>query len=443
VTAKGADVNATSDDGSTALSETSRRGANRELAKFLLAKGANPNIRYKGQGDNQYAIIKEGTTALLMWASFRNTRDVCQALLDKGADVNARDDQGRDALMLATKNGEQELVQLLRASGASGAAQAETEAKRLKREAEIAEAAEANAKRDRAERAEGERREAEAVANGELLPRPSKADLVGEEIEGTFRAEGLTWEREPAPCEMGLGDAESYANKLTLGGARWRLPTVQELKALYNAMRSSPGLTAYPGMKKGWYWSGSPYPNGNTFCVNFDNGSVAGNVNGKAIAVRCVIRDVAASESSRVAKQAKVAQQYPSKPAGSGEQSEGTFRAVGLTWQRTPARWQMNWEDAKSYAARLTLAGGGWRLPTLRELEGLYKEKLSSSTIAANPGMDEGWYWTATPSEDRPTDYIWGVDFSPKRSGAYGSSSGGGQVTGHGLTCTDAVRCVR
>jgi hypothetical protein len=43
-------------------------------------------------------------------------------------------------------------------------------------------------------------------------------------------------------------------------------------------------------------------------------------------------------------------------------------------------------------AARLTLAGGGWRLPTLRELEALYKEKLSASAIAGYPGMDQGWY---------------------------------------------------
>src|ERR1039458_1259155 len=439
----GADVNATSEDGTTALIQTSRRGASSELAKFLLSKGANPNVRYKGNGDNQYAIIKEGTTALLMWASFQNTRDVCQALLDKGADVNARDDQGKDALMLASKNGDHELIKVLRARGASGAAQAEVEAKRLKAEAEIAKAAEANAKRRRAQRAEAERIEAEAVAKGKLLPRSSEAVAAGKEIEGTFRAAGLTWQREPAPRAMVLRDAECYAAKLTLGGVEWRLPTVHELKALHKAMQSSPTLTDYPSKDDGWYWSASPYPSGNNFCVNFQDGSVAGNVNGKAIGVRCVVRDTAATEASLVTKRSKVPSLQPSKVAAAGEQSEGTFRAAGLTWQREPARWQMNWEDANSYAARLTLAGGGWRLPTLRELEALHKEKLSSSAIAAYPGMDQGWYWSASPSEDRPTDYIWGVDFCPKGIGAYGSSYGGGQVTGRGTNSTEEVRCVR
>lgn len=281
------------------------------------------------------------------------------------------------------------------------------------------------------------------MAKGELLPRLSEAKVAGKEIEGTFRAAGLTWQREPAPRAMGLRDAESYATKLALGGTGWRLPTVQELKALYNAMRSSLALARYPGIHEGWYWSRSPYPKGNTFCVNFADGSVAGNVYGKPIGVRCVIHDTEMSEESRVTKQAEAEQQPPPTTAAAREQREGTFRAAGLTWQREPAHWQMNWEDAKSYAARLTLAGGGWRLPTLRELEALHKEKLSSSTIAAYPGMDQGWYWSASPSEHRPTNVIWGVDFNPERSGPYGSSSGGGKVSGYGPTRTESVRCVR
>lgn len=90
-----------------------------------------------------------------------------------------------------------------------------------------------------------------------------------------------------------------------------------------------------------------------------------------------------------------IAEQAPNVAAQ--KQTEGTFSAAGLTWQREPARWKMNWEDAKSYAARLTLAGGGWRLPKVSELEALYEAKLSSSITAAHPGMGEGWYWSESP----------------------------------------------
>jgi len=283
--------------------------------------------------------------------------------------------------------------------------------------------------------AEADRLESEAVATGELLPRFSgfsEVEVTENKIEGTFWAAGLRWQREPPNRVMGLEDAERYATKLTLGGMEWRLPTVQELKALYDAMQSSPDLTTNLGMDEGWYWSGSPYPDGNTFCVNFDNGSVAGNVHGKTIAVRCV--------------------SLGSHNAGGGESEitskpPATFRAVGLIWQREPAGWHMNWKNAKSYANRLTLAGGDWRLPTVEEWEALHKEKLLSSAIAAYPGMDKGVYWSATHAEDLPkgsiwADYIWAIDFGPKESGTYGYYSGGGKVSGMHQNCDEAVRCV-
>ena len=272
--------------------------------------------------------------------------------------------------------------------------------------------AEAKAKHA-AERAAQERHEAEAVARGELLPRPPEPP-AGTQKEGTFRAGGLTWQLEPATLAMTLRDAKSYASKIVVAGSgHWQLPTAYELLALYKAKLSSPVVAAYPGMNKGWYWSATPYEDGNTWCVNFLDGSTAGNIQDKPIAVRCLTRDAA---------------QVPIP--WEGNSSTETFDAVGLTWQREPARWQMDWEDAKSYAARLTLAGGGWRLPTLRELKALYKEKLSSPAIRAYPGMSEGCYWSASPSES-DLHYIWAMYFR------------NGEVVGHGDTLTYGVRCVK
>ncbi len=85
-------------------------------------------------------------------------------------------------------------------------------------------------------------------------------------------------------------------------------------------------------------------------------------------------------------------------PAGE-DQVEGTLVAAGLTWQRVAAPSEMNFADAKSYAARLPLAGGGWRLPKVHELHALYQAKLSSPEFAAFPGMDKGTYWSASPGE--------------------------------------------
>ena len=44
-----------------------------------------------------------------------------------------------------------------------------------------------------------------------------------------------------------------------------------------------------------------------------------------------------------------------------------TDLASGLTWQVTPTVDYLSWDDAKSYCDNLSLAGGGWHLPTISE----------------------------------------------------------------------------
>ena len=46
---------------------------------------------------------------------------------------------------------------------------------------------------------------------------------------------------------------------------------------------------------------------------------------------------------------------------------------TGLEWKAGPDR-DMNWNQAGSWVQSLNLDGGGWRMPTMDELEGLYKK---------------------------------------------------------------------
>ena len=50
-----------------------------------------------------------------------------------------------------------------------------------------------------------------------------------------------------------------------------------------------------------------------------------------------------------------------------------TDSSSGLTWQVTPSSGYMMWEDAIEYCENLTLAGGGWHLPTISELRTLIR----------------------------------------------------------------------
>lgn len=81
-----------------------------ELIFTLIDAGADPNLRSKGKMPLHQAVSGE-------WGSPTSVR----ALLKRGADVNARDKDGKTALMIAAEHGELECVQLLLEAGADRA----------------------------------------------------------------------------------------------------------------------------------------------------------------------------------------------------------------------------------------------------------------------------------------------------------------------------------
>ncbi len=82
------------------LMEASRLG-HIEVVQALINKGADLNAKRT-----------DGVTALMI-ASDKGYKEVVQALLDKGADVNAKKTDGVTALIIASQNGHQEVVQSL------------------------------------------------------------------------------------------------------------------------------------------------------------------------------------------------------------------------------------------------------------------------------------------------------------------------------------------
>lgn len=46
---------------------------------------------------------------------------------------------------------------------------------------------------------------------------------------------------------------------------------------------------------------------------------------------------------------------------------------TGLAWVDGPNK-RMTWDEAKSWVANLTVAGGGWHMPTRKELKTLYQK---------------------------------------------------------------------
>ena len=144
--AHGADVNRRDRDGWTPIM-TAAYCDDPDDVKLLAAHGADPNavsaqdltplaiaVQY---GKNQAAValleagaqpdrpIGEAGYTPLMLASANDARALAQALIQKGADVNARNSGGVTALMMAAANGRADVVALLVRAGANVQAQSE------------------------------------------------------------------------------------------------------------------------------------------------------------------------------------------------------------------------------------------------------------------------------------------------------------------------------
>jgi len=63
---------------------------------------------------------------------------------------------------------------------------------------------------------------------------------------------------------------------------------------------------------------------------------------------------------------------------------------TGLEWKAGPDT-DMSWDDAKSWVESLNLDGGGWRMPTMDELEGLYKKGAGGRNLLEMSGWNVVW----------------------------------------------------
>lgn len=104
---------------------------------------------------------------------------------------------------------------------------------------------------------------------------------------------------------------------------------------------------------------------------------------------------------------------------------------TSLTWQRHPDDVVRTWDDAVSYCTNLTVAGGGWRLPTQAELNTLIDEARENPAIdqTAFPSTASDFFWSSQDANDSTS--AWKLEFGVGTSYTTAKSEG------------NRVRCVR
>jgi hypothetical protein len=139
-------------------------------------------------------------------------------------------------------------------------------------------------------------------------------------------------------------------------------------------------------------------------------------------------------------------------PAGRYTAAAGVVldNKTGLYWQQAVPTARYTYADALTYCSGnvAALAGTGWRLPAIKELQTLVDDSVAAPapTIDASafPSTPSSAFWSSTVNVKRPS-IVWGIFFrgsSPSLEAVQGDSFGVG-VTNGDTTSTNYVRCVR
>lgn len=102
---------------------------------------------------------------------------------------------------------------------------------------------------------------------------------ISQDSEGTWKdsTTGLLWTVKDNGSDLSWNQGKDYCENLTLGGfADWRLPTKDELKALYDRSLSKQYKVKDPiELGAASMWSGSTNNSGDAWSFNFFNGGTS------------------------------------------------------------------------------------------------------------------------------------------------------------------------
>lgn len=101
-----------------------------------------------------------------------------------------------------------------------------------------------------------------------------------------------------------------------------------------------------------------------------------------------------------------------------------TDHLTGLDWYVNPNPDQ-KFREAKAWVEGLTVAGGGWRLPTMAELKAIYQKDASAYHMDPLFQVKGAWAWSGELRNDWS---VWGLAFYNNLQGWHSMNYGNGRV---------------
>ena len=101
-----------------------------------------------------------------------------------------------------------------------------------------------------------------------------------------------------------------------------------------------------------------------------------------------------------------------------------TDSVTGLEWY-VGSDQHNTWYEARAWTKTLTVAGGGWRMPSLSELKALYQKEAGTynnmDPVFRTPGV---WVWSG---QLKDSSFAWGFAFYSGQEGVHGLDYGYGR----------------
>jgi Protein of unknown function (DUF1566) len=279
------------------------------------------------------------------------------------------------------------------------------------------------------------------------LPNPASYDTTS--IPGVVidNVTGLMWQ---SSYESAPPSVNAYCAGRSDGGFHdWRLPTEIELYSLVDYTQQDPAIdtSALPDILQG---DASPdgYSSGFFLSSDFDPNSPYGSLGAGLLGVFFSSGNVGRAFQSTwvrcVRGPARSATLLDHYTIGNGTVTDNFTH---LTWQRLVDLNAYAWLAAQNYCANLTLAGGGWRVPSIKELATLVDLEVPyPGPLGVEPAIDTHafpntpatQFWSSSPLVGQ-TESAWYVDFYIDDTW-YG---GGIELDNEDAATPDRVRCVR